>query len=159
MCRGPIGFFWATHESMHGSLSNASRPPPEGKLYTFAASESGRALRRVWGGPALAGLWTRLGDGSWPAVGVKAGVPRPSRKAPRPRTLPYGSCISIRSACRSRPGRGSGLVQAPFFLQWRSGLVRASEQVAFAFLAGAVWVGCCLAPPARCLAGFSCAPW
>lgn len=141
-------------------------------------------------------------------MGVKAGVPCPSRKAPRPQTLlasrsrakgrvwaqflksagpvsgegktlvadhvpwlaslsspfsavtcPYGSCISIRSACRSRPGGGSGLVQAPFFLQWRSGLVRASEQVAFAFLAGAVWVGCCLAPPARCLAGFSCAPW
>ena len=63
---------------------NAIRPPPEGKPWilvcTFAASESGRALRRLWGAPALAGLWTKMANGAWPSVGVKAGVPRPSRK-------------------------------------------------------------------------------
>ena len=75
----PFDASWAI-----GSLSNANRPPPEGKpwvlLCTFAASESGRALRRLWGAAPLATLWTKQADGQWPPVGVKPGVPRPSRK-------------------------------------------------------------------------------
>ena len=155
-----------------GSLSNANRPPPEGKpwvlLCTFAASESGRALRRLWGAAPLATLWTKQPDGQWPPVGVKPGVPRPSRKVvvaadavgiqlkgkgfgkgagPSTRISPKrsasgdgagsrrsrrrslactfsGSCLYYLTVrFRSRPGAGSGLVQAPtsqFLVGFRS---------------------------------------
>ena len=67
-----------------GSLGNSLRPPGDARswvlVFSFTASAAGRELR---GSLALAGVFSRNGDGAWPDLGFKMGVPRPSKYVQR----------------------------------------------------------------------------
>ena len=128
-------YSWAIH-----SLANANRPPPDDKpwvlLRTFAASESGRTLRRLWGAASLATLWTKLADGQWPPMGVKAGVPRPSRKV-----LAAADAVGLQLKGK---GHGKGTGHAARVSPKRSASGDGDDAVPWL----APFSGCCLCPGA-----------